>query len=553
MKKLAIIILLSMLIGVFSSCAGIGDELPKIETSESTDTAESSPEFELFYEISEREYSRGDAVTIRVSVENISGKDLTYSAVINSYYPTIELYCNIDGSGVTTKLDHQEVDTYSGFDEFTAKAGQIGSYTYTFNIPSDATLGTYDVTLRYRDVSRTFTDVLMVTDKTSQNESEGYKYSPITVSSGSASVHPIRTLGSCYTQNADGTFSIGDGMGAWQYLGKKDISTYPLLVYDGDVKIEIPEYNDVYDIGIYGLDIKRINGYDTTDIAELNYLPAGEYIIVLSVQYNTQPLNPNEYENNGYDDFFRFSVPAKNSIGDERYYYSSTSIESDGFSINPIECMLWIEVHKGGETLCGDGFGVSRIIENKEDHSRFPTLLCKRNVTVTPPVNAYLSDFKVYDTEYNELDYTINTYTLGELLPGEYIIVFREQLDGRGCDPEITDYTVTTNECIFKLIVSESSVTEFSYDAVLFFNPSGTPGVKTDGFKNTSEYPVSSTPEAVERAKNECTIEYNAVTAQYDPDNKIWAISFFTRNVPGGDQTVYLNDKGITLLIIYGE
>ena len=36
-------------------------------------------------------------------------------------------------------------------------------------------------------------------------------------------------------------------------------------------------------------------------------------------------------------------------------------------------------------------------------------------------------------------------------------------------------------------------------------------------------------------------------------DNKIWAISFFTRNVPGGDQTVYLNDKGITLLIIYGE
>ena len=553
MKKLAIIILLSMLIGAFASCAGIGDGLPKIEVSGSVDTAESSSEFELFYEISEREYSRGDVVTIRASVENISGKDLTYSAVINSYYPTIELYCNIYGSGITTKLEHQEVDTCSGFDEFTAKSGQVGSYTYTFNIPSDATLGTYDVTLRYRDVSRTFTDVLMVTDKTAQNESEGYKYSPITVSSGKSSVKPIRAIVGEFIQYADGTFSIGDGMGAWAYLGKKDISTYPLLVYDGDVKIEIPEYNDVYSIGVYGLDLERINGYDTTDIAELNHLPAGEYIVVLSVQYNTQPLNPNEYVDNGYDDFFRVSVPTKNALGDERYYYSSTSIESDGFSINPIECMLWVEEHKNGETLSGDGFGASQIIENKEDHSRFPTLLCKRNVTVTPPVNAYISSFAVYDTEYNELDYTVDAYTLGELLPGEYIIVFREQLDGRGCDPEITDYTVTTNECIFKLIMSESSVTEFSYDAVLTFNPSGTPGVKTDGFKNTSECPIASTSEAAERAKSECTVDYNAITAHYDPDNKIWAISFFTRNVAGGDQTVYLDDKGITLLIIYGE
>ena len=553
MKKLAIIILLSMLIGVFSSCAGIGDELPKIETSESTDTAEFSPEFELFYEISEREYSRGDAVTIRASVENISGKDLTYSAVINSYYPTIELYCNIDGSGVSTKIKHEEVITYSGFDEFTAKAGQIGSYTYTFNIPSDATLGTYDVTLRYRDVSRTFTDVLMVTDKTSQNESEGYEYSPITVSSGKSSVKPIRAIASKFIQYADGTFSVGDGMGAWKYLGIKDISTYPVLIYEGDVKIEIPEYNDVYSIGVYGLDLERINGYDMTDIADLNYLPSGEYIVILSVQYNTQQLNPNEYENSGYDDFFRFSVPVKNSIGDERYYYSSTSIESGGFAINPIECMLWVEVHEDGKTLCGDGFGASRIIESKEDHSRFPTLLCTRNVTVASPVNAYISSFAVYDTEYNELDYTVDAYTLGELLPGEYIIVFHEQIDTRGCDPEITDYTVTTNECVFKLIVPESSVTEFSYDAVLAFHPSGEPGVKTDGFKNTSECPITSTSEAAERAKSECTIDYNAITACYDTDNKIWAISFFTRNVPGGDQTVYLNDKGITLLIIYGE
>ena len=209
MKKLSIVLALIMLVGMFSSCEGIGDEALQIDSY--------APKFDVSYEpLPKSEYRRGETFTITTCVTNISGKDLTYSAVINSYYPTIELYCNIDGGKVKSKIEHEEVETYSGFDEFTAKAGQVGSYTYTFILPADATLGTYDVTLSYRGVSETFMDVLVVTDSTSQNENEKYRYSPVTVSSGDASINPIRVGTSTQIQQADGTIAIGCfGMGVF--------------------------------------------------------------------------------------------------------------------------------------------------------------------------------------------------------------------------------------------------------------------------------------------------------------------------------------------------
>lgn len=546
MKKLFVFLLAALL--CLPSCTGIGDDTGRIDTH--------VPSFELTFDIAKREYKRGETVTITARVKNISGKNLTYSAVIDSYYPAIELYCQTEGGDVGAQIKHEPIDTCSGFEEFTAKANQVGEKEYTFIIPNDAKLGTYAINLSYRGDVCTYNDVLMINDKTSQNENSEYEYSPISVSSGGETIKPIRMLVGGSVMNADGTEMVCDGPGVGVFWdNKKLLPTIPLLVCDGDISVEVPEYNKIQGVSIYDLEWECLNGYNNTSLRELDYLPAGDYIVVFSVWYDTKKLNPNEYERYSYEDFFRLTVPSKTTEKTE-YNYSSVMIQSSDFDIRPIQCMLWVEEHKKGESLSGDGFGVSQIIENKEDHTDFPTLFYKGNLQVYPPVNVnlYTAKVLVYDTDYNDLGYSFDRIEdIRELLPGEYLIVFREVIDGSGCDPDITDYSVWCNECIFKFIVPESSIGGFSFDNVQKNYKPGDPGVKTSGFKNTSGQAVTNSAEAVERAKRECTIEYDTVTVLHDNRSYVWSVTFSTRGTLGGDQTVYLGEDGVTLLIVYGE
>ena len=94
-------------------------------------------------------------------------------------------------------------------------------------------------------------------------------------------------------------------------------------------------------------------------------------------------------------------------------------------------------------------------------------------------------------------------------------------------------------------------VTSFSYEQDMQYF-SGV-GAKTDGFKNTSETEVKTAEQALELCKNEVTVTYNQVSLAFDSEKKIWKVSFWTENQGGGNQTVYLTSKGITILCIYGE
>ena len=77
-------------------------------------------------------------------------------------------------------------------------------------------------------------------------------------------------------------------------------------------------------------------------------------------------------------------------------------------------------------------------------------------------------------------------------------------------------------------------------------------GVKDYGFNNTEKIPENEF-DALELAKNECTVEYDSYTVAYDADNKIWRVVFYMSDTVGGDQTVYIGSDGITKLIVYGE
>ena len=39
----------------------------------------------------------------------------------------------------------------------------------------------------------------------------------------------------------------------------------------------------------------------------------------------------------------------------------------------------------------------------------------------------------------------------------------------------------------------------------------------------------------------------------YDDAADVWMVHFWNSKRAGGDETVYLNGKGVTLLIVYGE
>ena len=98
------------------------------------------------------------------------------------------------------------------------------------------------------------------------------------------------------------------------------------------------------------------------------------------------------------------------------------------------------------------------------------------------------------------------------------------------------------------------SVDSFSYTAdCLYYEVR--PGIKTTGFVNTEKTKLDNAEQALKLAEKECSVEYDTVKVSYDEDLRIYRISFYKEDVyiDGGDQTVYINQDGVTQLIVYGE
>ena len=103
-----------------------------------------------------------------------------------------------------------------------------------------------------------------------------------------------------------------------------------------------------------------------------------------------------------------------------------------------------------------------------------------------------------------------------------------------------------------ELVEPHNSAPHFSYaeDAAIYAE--GEPGVKTSGFVNTTETEITF-ENVTQRAKNECTVEYDSVATYLDTEECIWKVHFYTDGMAGGGQSVYLDCDGKTVLIVYGE
>lgn len=101
--------------------------------------------------------------------------------------------------------------------------------------------------------------------------------------------------------------------------------------------------------------------------------------------------------------------------------------------------------------------------------------------------------------------------------------------------------------------VSEIEVRTFSFTEASEKYQQNEPGVRSDGFQNTSVFPINNAQDAIKRARIECTVGYDTTDVYYDDTADMWMVSFSMAGYLGGDQSVYLDSDDITHLIVYGE
>ena len=134
---------------------------------------------------------------------------------------------------------------------------------------------------------------------------------------------------------------------------------------------------------------------------------------------------------------------------------------------------------------------------------------------------------------------------------------FNERLEQSNQSLRLSDADRETVNAIIQTAIphdlSPVEILPFSYEEVLQTWGKSDPGVKTDGFQNTSEAVIATPQQVIERAQNECTIEYDTTSLAYDSAADIWRVTFYTEGSVGNSQDVYLNGNGLTALIIYGE
>ena len=134
---------------------------------------------------------------------------------------------------------------------------------------------------------------------------------------------------------------------------------------------------------------------------------------------------------------------------------------------------------------------------------------------------------------------------------------FNERLEQSNQSLRLSDADRETVNAIIQAIIphdlSPVEILPFSYEKVLQMWEKSDSGVKSDGFQNTSEAVIATPQQVIERAQNECTIEYDTTSLAYDSAADIWRVTFYTEGSVGNSQDVYLNGNGLTALIIYGE
>ena len=293
MKKVSILLVLTVIIALFPACAEVYDY-----------------EFEFSYESDRSVYLVGETVKITAKMTNISGK--TYRWTYGPFLATVRLYHQLDDGTLGEEIQRSPYLAIEYAPErHKAKNGESGETTVSFPIPEDAPIGKYTVVLWFDGEQKVFEDAITVLRPVDQNESDDVPYSSVTVYSGNEGVHPLSGL--LYTnQYLNGEPALcGDGYGVYWFFDSiydVTIEDYPYIVLDGEITVSASENVQIGTAYIYDLDFEKLDyngGFEG-----LSALPAGEYLVVFTEYHDGSLKNPDaeEYWKTMYENLFRLIV-----------------------------------------------------------------------------------------------------------------------------------------------------------------------------------------------------------------------------------------------------
>ncbi len=319
MKRILLtVIAIALCLSVFSSCGSIAD----------SDNAK----FDFSFEVEKDKYVRGETVKITATVTNISGRTHRYVGCSgNDFIPSIELYTDTQDNEQKYFIPCDPLVFPTDVVNKKVKNGESGSTVYEFNIPDDAKLGNYSITLSYGEDKKEFADILSIVELTAQNKNEKYSYSSAIVSSGSGNIQPIKTLVYTTEYSMDGeTLLNGCGDGSYRIFSDPETkqSDFPTLVADSKISPTQPTYSKIGNPRVYDTNYEEYK-YSHPGWNGLHLLPAGEYVIVF--YENTDSRNTDSdaetYWLTQYENIFRLIVP-QGEIGEAYHSLSFNNTDS---------------------------------------------------------------------------------------------------------------------------------------------------------------------------------------------------------------------------------
>ena len=191
-------------------------------------------------------------------------------------------------------------------------------------------------------------------------------------------------------------------------------------------------------------------------------------------------------------------------------------------------------------------------IDSNKFNNTTETEIKTKNDVIRLAQNELIREYNLIDVSYDELNSMWAIFTSIDYTSGQDIFI-----DSQG----ITKLILTTAPTY----IGDSDIVFFWYnDYVRWFEEFevndeykryGTIIDDPNKFKNTMETELTTKEKAIELAKNEIdqTKEYDKITVYYDESNSMWMVSFWLYGRPYKGQYVFINNTGITELVIYGE
>ena len=114
-------------------------------------------DFGFSYSISDENVNRGERIGITVKLTNQTGKTYAYAGSTSHFRAQVKLYVTTENGEYS--IPYEPIPDTDDVGEHEIINGESRSFTFYFNIPSDAPVGKYDLECRFQNSESTFWEV----------------------------------------------------------------------------------------------------------------------------------------------------------------------------------------------------------------------------------------------------------------------------------------------------------------------------------------------------------------------------------------------------------